>query len=78
MDERLNEKIYADIITVAKGTGMCHIELKRLKKEQLEIKDGRTYIFFAHGEGSLRREIPVLKIHQAAVIDIFNKSKNEK
>ena len=33
MDGRLNEEIHADVLTVAKGTGMRRVELQRLKPE---------------------------------------------
>ena len=77
-DERLDEEKYAGIITVAKGTGMRRIEMKRLKKEQLEIRDGQAYITEVHGKGDLIRTIPVLKKYNDAVIEIIQKSKTKK
>jgi len=73
MDERFNEKKYADIITVAKGTGMRRVELQRLEPSQLEFRDGQAYITEVHGKGNLVRTIPVLKKYNDAVVAIFNK-----
>ena len=73
MDERLDEKKYADNITIAKGTGMRRVELQRLKPSQLDIRDGRAYITEVHGKGDLVRTIPVLKEYQDAVVAIIKK-----
>jgi len=78
MDSRLNEEKQADIITVAKGTGMRRVELQRLKPEQLEIRDGQAYIVGVHGKGDLVRTIPVLKEYTDAVIAVFDKCETEK
>ena len=77
-DSRLDEKKYADIITVARGTGMRRVELQRLKPSQLEIQDGQAYITEVHGKGDLIRTIPVLKGYNDAVIAVFDKCKAEK
>jgi len=78
MDDRLNEEIHADIIAVAKGTGMRRVELQRLKPEQLEVRDGQAYIVEVHGKNGLIRTVPVLKEYNDAVIAIFKKCETEK
>ena len=78
MDARVDEKKYADIITVAKGTGMRRVELQRLKASQLEMRDGRAYIVGIHGKGDLVRTAPVLKQYQGAVAAVFKRCETEK
>lgn len=78
MDFRLDRKKYADIITVAKGTGMRRVELQRLKPSQLEIRDGRAYVVNVRGKGDLVRAVPVLREYQGTVAAIFNKCETEK
>jgi len=77
-DSRLDEKKYADVITVARGTGMRRVELQRLKPSQLEIRDGQAYITEVHGKGDLIRTIPVLKGYNDAVISIIKKCETTK
>ena len=50
MDDRLDEEKQADIITVAKGTGMRRVELQRLEPSQLEIREGQACINDVHGK----------------------------
>ena len=78
MDDRLNEEIHADIITIAKGTGMRRVELQRLKPEQLEIRGGQAYITGVHGKNGLIRTVPVLKEYNDSVITIIKKCETEK
>ena len=78
MDARVDERKYADVITVAKGTGMRRVELQRLKAAQLEIREGRAYIVGIHGKGDLVRVAPVLKAHQDAMIAVFKRCGTEK
>lgn len=78
MDARLNEEIHADILTIAKGTGMRRVELQRLTSSQLEIKDGQAYIVDVHGKGALIRSIPILKMYQNSVVDIIKKCEADK
>ena len=78
MDERLDKTKQADIITVAKGTGMRRVELQRLKPSQLEVRDGQAYISEVHGKGNLIRIIPVLKEHNDAVIAVIQKCETKK
>lgn len=61
MDDRLDEEKQADIIAIAKGTGMRRVELQRLKPEQLDLRNGQAYIVDVHGKNSLIRMMPVLK-----------------
>lgn len=61
MDDRLDEEKQADIIAIAKGTGMRRVELQRLKPKQLDLRNGQAYIVDVHGKNSLIRMVPVLK-----------------
>jgi len=78
MDDRLNEEIHVDILTVAKGTGMRRVELQRLKPSQLEIRDRQAYITNVHGKNGLIRTVPVLKKYNDVVIAIISKCETEK
>jgi len=78
MDKRLNEEIHADILMVAKGTGMRRVELQRLKPEQLEIRDRQAYITGVHGKNGLERTLPVLKKYNDAVIAIIERCETSK
>ena len=78
MDDRLNEEIHADILTVANGTGMRRVEMQRLKPSQLEIRDGQAYITDVHGKNGLIRIVPVLKKYNDAVITIIEKCEASK
>jgi integrase len=78
MDERLNEEKQADVITVAKGTGMRRVELQRLRPELLEIRDGKAYVSAINGKNGLIRKVPVLEKYQEAVIAVFETCKTEK
>ena len=78
MDARLNEEIHADVLTVAKGTGMRRVELQRLRPEQLEVRDGQAYITGVHGKNGLERTIPVLKKYNDTVIAIIQKTETTK
>ena len=78
MDERLDEKKQADVITVAKGTGMRRVELQRLRPELLEIQDGKAYVSAINGKNGLIRKIPVLEKYQDAVIDVFQRCETKK
>ena len=78
MDDRLNEEIHADVLAVAKGTGMRRVELQRLKPEQLEVRDGQAFITGVHGKNGLERTIPVLKTYNDAVINIIEKCETAK
>jgi len=78
MDDRLNEETQADIITVAKGTGMRRVEIKRLEPSQLEVRDGQAFILGVHGKNGLKRTIPVLKEYNDAVIAVINKCDGKK
>jgi len=71
MDDRLDEEKQADIINVAKGTGMRRVELQRLRPELLEIRDGKAYVSAINGKGGLIRKVPVLERYQNTVIDVF-------
>ena len=73
MDDRLNEELHADVLTIAKGTGMRRVELQRLKTFQLAIRDGQAYITNVHGKNGLIRTVPVLKKYNDAVITIIKK-----
>jgi len=78
MDDRLDEEKCADIITVAKGTGMRRVELQRLTPELLEIQGGTAYVSAINGKGGLIRKIPVLEKYQEAVIDVFKRCETKK
>jgi len=78
MDERLNEEKCADIITVAKGTGMRRVELQRLRPELLEIRNGKAYVSAINGKNGLIRKVPVLEKYQDAVIDVFQRCETKK
>ena len=78
MDDRIDEEKCADIITVAKGTGMRRVELQRLKPSQLEVRDGQAYIHGVKGKNGLFRTVPVLKEHNNAVIAVFKRCETKK
>lgn len=69
-----NEKLNADLVSLAKGTGGRRSDLAKLKKEDFYEKNGRMYVEFKQSKGGRDRIALVRKEHQEAIQDRLNRT----